>query len=222
MPIPHSIASLICLHVPKFLTVTLLLGTPPETWLFERVRVLIRDVNRDILCNKIYDETEDYGRVMYCGIPRTHYPLKGLPLTAEPDMYFVDYNDTWTCETSVYPAPLGLVWGCSNGKFYSYLTLKYHAGLKCGLVIPSLCSSCVSNFTAPARGVHWEVAEAPKTRPKSAISGVQVPNYYMDGQVAALMFKNIFTPYIILKQHQFVLENITWQVHLLSNWTRYA
>ncbi|KAK4829355.1 hypothetical protein QYF61_003282 [Mycteria americana] len=185
-------------------------GDRPETWLLERVRVLIRDTcicwgypsrryrNRDILCNKVYNETEDYGR--------------GLPLTAKPDIYFVDYNDTWTCETSIYPAPLGLVWGCSNRKFYSYLTLKYHAGLKCGLVIPFLCPSHVFNFTAPPRRVHWEGAEAPKTRPEWAISGVQVPNYYTDGQVVALMFENIFTPYVTLKQHQFVLENITWQI----------
>ncbi|KAK4828043.1 hypothetical protein QYF61_023081, partial [Mycteria americana] len=204
-------------------------GDPPETWLLERVRVLIRDMcicwgypshgyrNGDILCNKTYSETEDYGRVKYCGIPRTHYPLKGLPLTAKPDIYFMDYSDTWTCKTSIYLAPLGLVWGCSNGKFYSYLTLKYHTGLKCGLVIPSLCPFCVFSFIAPPWQVRQEAAEAPKPQPKWAISGV-----YTDGQVAALMFKNIFTPYVTLKRHQFVLENITWQVHLLSNWTRYT
>ncbi|KAK4832807.1 hypothetical protein QYF61_025675 [Mycteria americana] len=156
-------------------------GDPPETWVLERVRVLVRDMcicwgypscgyrNWDILCNKIYDKTEDHGRVVYGGIPRTHYPLKGLPLTAKPDIYFMDYNDTWT------------FWGCSNVKFYSYLTLKYHAGLKCGLVIPSLCPSRVFNFTAPPRRVHREAAEAPKTRPEWAITGVQIPNYYTDG-----------------------------------------
>ena len=36
------------------------------------------------------------------------------------------------------------------------------------------------------------------------------------------MFKNIFTPHVTLKRHQFVLENVTCQLHLLSNWTRYA
>ena len=36
------------------------------------------------------------------------------------------------------------------------------------------------------------------------------------------MLENIFTPYVTLKRHQFALENLTWQVHVLSNWTSYA
>ncbi|KAK4817310.1 hypothetical protein QYF61_009163 [Mycteria americana] len=77
-------------------------------------------------------------------------------------------------------------------------------------------------FTTPPWRVHWEVAEAPKTQSKWAIGGVQVPSYYTDGQAAVLTFKNFLTPYVALKRHQFVLENIIWQVHFLSNWTRYA
>ncbi|XP_040977349.1 endogenous retrovirus group V member 1 Env polyprotein-like [Aquila chrysaetos chrysaetos] len=38
----------------------------------------------------------------------------------------------------------------------------------------------------------------------------------------SLMLENTFNPYVTLKRHQFVLENITWQMHVLSNWMRYA
>lgn len=36
------------------------------------------------------------------------------------------------------------------------------------------------------------------------------------------MLEKIFTLYVTLKRHQFVLENLTWLVHVLSNWTNYA
>ena len=36
------------------------------------------------------------------------------------------------------------------------------------------------------------------------------------------MLEKIFTPYVTLKGHQFVLENLTWQVDILSNLTHYA
>lgn len=58
--------------------------------------------------------------------------------------------------------------------------------------------------------------------PEWVVQRVQVPDYFTWGMTTSLMMENIFTPYVILKRHQFVLENLTWQVHILSNWTHYA
>ncbi|KAM7091160.1 uncharacterized protein J5F26_010847 [Ciconia maguari] len=129
-------------------------GDPPLTWLVAGVRALIRDMclcwgypsygfkNQDPHCKGVYNFTNnaDRRRGRYCGVPYTHYPLKGVPISARPEIYLVNYTDTWTCQSSIYPAPFGLAWGCSNGKFYSYLNPHDHAGLQCGIVLPSLCS----------------------------------------------------------------------------------
>lgn len=31
-----------------------------------------------------------------------------------------------------------------------------------------------------------------------------------------------FAPSVAIEKHQYILENLTWQVHVLSNWTRNA
>jgi len=36
------------------------------------------------------------------------------------------------------------------------------------------------------------------------------------------MLEKIFTPYVTVKRHQFVLDNLSWQVCVLSNWAHYA
>lgn len=54
------------------------------------------------------------------------------------------------------------------------------------------------------------------------VRGVQIPDYYTQGMTTSLISENIFTPYVTLKRHQFVLENVTWQVHVLSNWTNHV
>lgn len=56
------------------------------------------------------------------------------------------YNDTWTHKAAQYSAPFALAWGCSNRKFYSQLQLETHAGLRCGIVLPSLCSDKTFTF----------------------------------------------------------------------------
>lgn len=170
--------------------------------------------HKDKSCN-----TTDLNQGVDCGLPHTHYPIKGTALNTKPRVVILNNTDNYNCKTSIYPAPLELAWGCSDGKFYSYLTLEYHAGLKCGVGIPSLCPSRVFKFSAPTKRACREV-EPPKERPGWAVHGVSIPDYYIVGQTVSLMFENIFTPYVTFKRHQFVLENITWQLHLLSNRTR--
>lgn len=52
--------------------------------------------------------------------------------------------------------------------------------------------------------------------------GIQIPDYYTFGQTFALKMEAIFAPSVAIEKHQYVLENLTWQVHVLSNWTRHA
>ncbi|XP_075277794.1 uncharacterized protein LOC142361456 [Opisthocomus hoazin] len=130
-------------------------GDPPETWFVQSLRALIRDMctcwgypsmgwkNNDAQCNST---SSSLTAAQVCGVPGTHYPVKGTPMDSTPKLIFIDYADTWSCKSSIYPAPLGLAWGCSDGKFYSYLSLKQHAGLRCGVVLPSLCPSRVFNY----------------------------------------------------------------------------
>ena len=97
--------------------------------------------NNDITCN-----TTNGDLAGKCGVPYTHYPIRGTPLDTEPVITIMNFTDQYICETSIYPAPLGLAWGCSDGRFYSYLTLEYHGRLRCGLGIPSLCPSHMFDF----------------------------------------------------------------------------
>jgi len=63
--------------------------------------------NKDPICNKTYNTNG----AMYCGVLYTHYPIKSLPLSMKPVIYLLGYTDTWTCQTSIYPALFGLAWG---------------------------------------------------------------------------------------------------------------
>lgn len=42
-----------------------------------------------------------------------------------PETRFIEIVMYIIVNTGIYPAPYGLAWGCSHGKFYSYLTLEY-------------------------------------------------------------------------------------------------
>ncbi|XP_032843968.2 uncharacterized protein LOC116960489 [Tyto alba] len=131
-------------------------GDPLETWFLYGIRTLIRDMctcwgypsmgwrNNDTRCNTTQAGTS-LQRI--CGIPNTHYPVEALRIDSQPPVHFMDYNDRYSCKNSIYPPPFGLAWVCSDGKFYSYLTLGYHAGLQCGVGIPSLCPSHIFNIT---------------------------------------------------------------------------
>lgn len=132
-------------------------GDPPETWFLYGIRTLIRDMctcwgypsmgwkNNDTRCNTTRSNDTSLQRV--CGIPYTHYPVQSLPIDSRPPVRFMDYKDRYSCRNSVYPTPFGLSWVCSNGKFYSYLMLEQHAGLRCGVALPSLCPGHIFNIT---------------------------------------------------------------------------
>ncbi|KAK4811132.1 hypothetical protein QYF61_019763, partial [Mycteria americana] len=199
-------------------------GNPIETWYIPELRTFMRDMctcwgypsqgfrNLDNRCNGTWRTRTT---VIRCSIPTSHGPehRKGT---------WVLRNDYYQCNTASYPAPQGTLWGCLNGKIYSQINVRKHAGLQCGIEIPTMCPSRVFDFSMPHQIRRRRESDGPKVRTKWVVHGIRVPDYYTWGMTTSLMLENIFTPYVTLERHQLVLENLTWQVHVLSNWTNYA
>ena len=183
---------------------------PPETWLVEGIRVLIWDMctcwgypssgvqNWDPGCNRtvnvaaswkiqngiVYMASYWRTQAQYCGVPWTHYPLKNMPVSLSPRLYLIEYDDTWTCKTATYPAPYGLAWGCSDGKFYSRLNLIKHAGLTCGVVLPSLCPNRVFSYLDPHEHRSKRSVDTP-SHAHDWVQNIRQPDYWTFGKKLA-------------------------------------
>ncbi|KAM6077424.1 uncharacterized protein LJ206_008052 isoform 1-T1 [Theristicus caerulescens] len=206
-----------------------LMWDPIETWYIPELRVFIRDMcicwgfpvtgfkPGDPMCNGTIANSET---AIKCGVTLTHeakwnFAWEGGVAITEP-------HDPSTCSSAKYPAPQGTLWACSDGKMYSHLHVYEMAGLRCTIGVPSMCPSKTFHFNNPEYNRRKRDVQAPQTAPEWAVRGVRIPDYYTWGMTTSLMLENIFTPYVTLKRHQFVLENLTWQAHVLSNWTRHA
>ena len=202
---------------------------PIETWYVSELRTFIRDMctcwgfpvpgfkPRDPRCKGPITSRKT---ALKCGVTLTHETKWNLVWKGE--IGITKSYDPLTCSTTRYPSPQGTFWACSNGKMYSHLHVHEMAGLRCTIGVPTMCPSRVFNFSVPHHNRRRRESDGPEERPEWAVRGVQVPDYYTWGMTTSLMLENIFTPYVTLKRHQFVLENLTWQVHVLSNWSRYA
>ncbi|XP_076193727.1 uncharacterized protein LOC143160061 [Aptenodytes patagonicus] len=202
---------------------------PIETWYVPELRTFIRDTcicwgfsvpgfkPGDPMCygNIINQET-----ALKCGVTLTHETKWNLAWEGEAEL--AESHDPSTCSTAKYPAPQGTFWACSNGKMYSHLHVHKMAGLRCAIGIPSMCPSKTFDFINSGYNRKKQDTQKPQSAPEWAVHGVQIPDYYTWGMTTSLMLENIFTPYVALKRHQFVLENLTWQMHVLSNWTSHT
>ncbi|XP_052636977.1 uncharacterized protein LOC128139080 [Harpia harpyja] len=166
--------------------------------------------NRDSQCNQI---TNNVNIWIKCGIPINHFPRHKVGGDNQ-----IPQGDAATCQNALYAAPEGTVWGCSDGRMYSHLNIVKQAGLQCGLGIPTVCPRRIFEYTTPPIQRKKRELNDPSST-QEWIQSIQKPDYYTWGQKVSL--EVFFAPsgYI---QHQRVLENLTWQVHVLSNWTRYA
>lgn len=197
-------------------------GDPLETWYIPELRTFIRDMctcwgypnygyqNQDNRCNGSFNNPEI---ALTCGIPVTHGP-------GQRKQQEVPQDDPFDCYQARYSAPRGMVWACSNGKLYSHLNMYEMAGLQCSIGFPSMCPSRVFNITSRRNRVQRDLSSPADVR--EGIAEIQVPDYYTFGQTFALKIEAIFAPSVAIEKHRHILENLTWQVHLLSNWTRYA
>ncbi|XP_029867980.1 uncharacterized protein LOC115340467 [Aquila chrysaetos chrysaetos] len=221
-PNPNDAHLLNCTHIIDCTTGA---GNPIETWISLEVRTLIRDMctcwgypnfgyrNRDNQCNQI---TNNVNIWLKCGIPINHFPRHKV---GEDNQ--IPRGDAATCQNALYAAPEGTVWGCSDGKMYSHLNVIKQAGLRCGLGIPTMCPRRIFKYTTPPIHRKKRELDDPSSTQKW-IQSILKPDYYTWGQKVSLELEAFFAPSGYIVRHQWVLENLTWQVHVLSNWTRYA
>lgn len=85
-----------------------------------------------------------------------------------------------------------------------------------------MCPHKLFIYLTSLRSWKCQDADGPKAQPEWAIHGVAAPVNYTLGVKASWMLETIFTPSLILRRHHFVLQNTTWQMRVLSNWTHCA
>lgn len=95
-------------------------------------------------------------------------------------------------------------------------------GLGYSVGFPTMCPSKTFHFSVPHCVRKCREFEKPKAQPDWAIHGVEVPDYYTFSMKMSLSLMNLFMPYITLTRGQYVLEDLTWHLHILSNWSRTA
>ena len=135
-----------------------------------------------------------------CGIPISHGPEHRKVWDRDLQGTWVPRDNGYQCSTALYPAPQGLLWGCSDGELYSHLNVRKHARLQCGIGIPTMCPSRVFQFSMCPQNRKLQESNRPQARPKWVVRGVQIiPNYYTWGMTTSLMLENIFIPYGTLK-----------------------
>ncbi|XP_050192466.1 uncharacterized protein LOC126651033 [Myiozetetes cayanensis] len=218
------------LNCSRILDCTTGAGEPIETWYISELRTFIRDMctcwgypnygylNRDTRCNGSYENSET---ALSCGIPVTHGPDPRRVLNSSTEAQEVPRGDLYQCSQAKYPAPRGTVWACSDGKMYSHLNMYDMAGLQCTIGFPTMCPSKTFNYTLYCnKKVQREIRNPVDA--KGWIGGIQVPDYYTWGQNVALDLELFFVPSGVNQRHQYVLENLTRQIHVLSNWTERA
>lgn len=204
-------------------------GDPLETWYIPELRTFIRDMctcwgypnygyrNQDDRCNGSF---KDPKIALSCGIPVTHGPDHRKVWSPDGRQQEVPRDDPFDCFQSRYSAPRGMVWACSDGKLYSQLNMYEMAGLQCSVGFPSMCPSRVFHFTPRRNRIQRDLGSPADIR--EGIAGIQIPDYYTFGQTFALKLEAFFAPSEVIDKHRYALDNLTWQVHVLSNWTRYA
>lgn len=106
----------------------------------------------------------------------------------------------------------------SDGKMYSHLNMYDMAGLQCTIGFPTMCPSKTFNYTLYRNNKVRREIHNP-TGAKGWIGGIQVPDYYTWGQNVALDLESFFVSNGVIQRHKYVWENLTRQVHVLSNWT---
>lgn len=111
-----------------------------------------------------------------------------------------------------------MVWACFDGKLCSQLNMYEMARLQCSISFLSVCPSREYNFTSHHNRASRDLNSSADA--KEVISGVQRPDYYTFGQELALSLEAVFVLIAPAIRLQLVLENLTWQVHVLTNWTR--
>lgn len=172
-------------------------------------------LNQDTRCNGSYENSET---ALSCGIPITHGPDRGRVWNSSSEAQDVPQGDLYQCSQAKYPAPRGTVWACSDGKMYSHLNMYDMAGLQCTIGFPTMCPSKTFNYTLYHNSKVRREIHNP-TDAEGWIQGVQVPDYYSWGQNVALDLESFFVSSGVTQQHKYILENLTRQVHVLSNWT---
>ena len=171
---------------------------------------------RDPMC---YGNIVNRETMLKCRVTLTHKTKWNFAWEGETKL--TEPYDPSTCSTAKYPAPQGAFWACSGGKTYSHLHVHEMAGLRCTVGIPSMCPSRTFDFIDPKYNRRkWDV-QTPQAAPEW-VRGVRAPDYYTRARKAALAFEAHLAPGVLLQRHQFVLEKLTWQVHILSNWTARA
>lgn len=162
-------------------------GDPIETWYIPELWTLIRD-----MCTCWGDPSQGFqnsdkrsngtwrtGRTaIRCGISINHVPEHWKVWDRDLQGTWVPRDDGYQCRTAWYPAPQRTLQGCSNGKLYSHLNIRQHAGLWCGVGVPTMCPSKVFQFSMPPQHRRRRESEGPKARPEWAVNRVQIPNYY--------------------------------------------
>ena len=167
------------------------------------------------MCNGTITSRET---ALKCGVPLTHEIKRSIAWDGETRG--AEPYDPATCSTAKYPAPQGTFWACSDGKMYSHLHIHQMAGLRCTIGIPSVCPSRTFDFN-PEYNRRKRDVQTPQAAPEW-VRGIRTPDYYTWGTRVALALDAHFAPGILLQRHQFVLENLTWQAHILRNWTEHA
>lgn len=122
-----------CTHIVNFSTGA---GGPFDTWLLPETRTLIWDMcwgylsygfrNSDPWCNATLTNAT---LSLECVVPTSRGPEHQRVWDRDLQGTWVPQDDFYQCFTMLYPAPRGTLWGCSDGKMDSHLTVFGHASL---------------------------------------------------------------------------------------------
>ncbi|KAM6277825.1 uncharacterized protein M6G45_001970 [Spheniscus humboldti] len=91
----------------------------------------------------INDVTEWENLTLWCKLPQWH------AVTSPDGIVYRQSSgyDHSSCTTAWFSSPKDTMWVCSDGNMYSHIQPQKHAGLQCGLGIPSMCPTKIANFS---------------------------------------------------------------------------